>query len=710
MWISEYSDSFITKDRDVTIGDMSRITGYSPDLLSRFKFFYRLKPKLGKTGSRVYRYADIMRAMRMYGLGMPERIYPDARFSVYEISCLSGIIAAQLDSHIRKGFLICHTDTDGTRYVIKREFDRYMRHMYPMAVISRMNGMLTRNSVADLLGITPYRVLTHESRKEIFPVVKGCHRYYSREVLSAYMSRRRRKMVSNPFKYYGVPAAAVYCGVSKRDIMKYAAEGKLHAVTETLGSRAGRVKYLIEDLDRIVEESDDRHFYGRDNYINKDQIRYRFRVNGAWIAKFVSGDPSVRVVGCNGSVYSRSPGKLGRICGYLTEDVERIYAEGHGIDPVSDRPKAFLPDDTLAKKMALVSREKTRLCKQWVRMSTPRQPIKCSELKSPVPQFDSVESAIYSVIGEKSRNSALACRARIAICRERDAKRKRIRGVLGITSENPATAQSVKYMSEMSVPYVTTLAYGVGKSTIYSMMKHVGSMMSLNYARIRRMIGTDDRMSDMEHVCVSMLRLKRAMNGVFPDWIVLIRRTSCIFDPFFEQKLANVPDNVGVVGPFGYETLPESLDWNGCQSSRGMFTAYGADGKVSRHVFGRMSCDGSHYVLAVNGPFVAIRGTAVEKFIGMRLDLRKFIKGWNHVGPAMSSIAAGAHMAVMQISVDCMECMDYYPEIHGLEWNADHLYFVKLFGDNLVNSAKERLDRTARWLPSPSPCGVPLTS
>ena len=701
MWISEYSDSFVTKDRDVTVGEMSRLTGYSLDLLSRFKFFYSLKPKIGKTGSRVYRYADVMQAMRRYGLGLPERVYPDARFSVYEMSCLSGIIAAQLDSHIRKGFLICHTDTDGTRYVIKREFDRYMRHMYPMAVISRMRGMLTRNSVADIFGTNPYKVLVHERNKEIFPVVKGFHRYYSREVLTAYVSRRRRKMVSNPMRYYGAAAAAVYCGISKKELARYAAEGKIRTVKEMLGPRAGRITYLVEDLDRIVETADDEHFYGNGKLLKKDQIRYRFRVCSAWVTKYITTNFSVRIVGLNGEPRTRSLDEHSCVHGYFTEDVERVVSEGHGIDPVADRPTAFLSEQQYAAKSAAVSREKSRICKRWAKFTPPCHAVKSADIKSPVPEFDSIEAAIYSVVGEKSRNSALAKKAAAAICGERYAKRRRIRDILGLSGESDASVPtpSLSYMSEMSVPYVSTLVYGVGKSEIYSMMKHIGAPKSRSYARIRRWLGKDERMSDMEHVCRSVKRLGTQMNGMYPDWIILIRRTSCILDPFFEQKLALVPDNVGAVGPFGYEVLPESLDWNGCKSTRGMFTAYSSDGRIARHVFGRLSCDGSHYVQAVNGPFVAIRGAVVEKFVNRLHELRRFIKGWNHIGPAMSSVAAESHMAVMQISADCMECMDYYSEIHGVEWNADHLYFTKLFGNGLVTLGNERQERMAKWIP-----------
>ena len=65
----------------------------------------------------------------------------------------------------------------------------------------------------------------------------------------------------------------------------------------------------------------------------------------------------------------------------------------------------------------------------------------------------------------------------------------------------------------------------------------------------------------------------------------------------------------------------------------------------------------------------------------------------------MSSVAAESHMAVMQISADCMECMDYYSEIHGVEWNADHLYFTKLFGNGLVTLGNERQERMAKWIP-----------
>ncbi len=663
--IKTYVDNSIYDTRWMTMHRINLYVGIKTDFLKKIGIFKNLPERVLENGSVEYDKIALDKRLQSYGILPVDKTHPLAKFSLRECAKLININHNVIFSQIKKNRLIYSSDGN-EKFVYKKDFECFARHYYPLFIVNQLDFVLSIGGVATLFGVKKHTINMWGKKGVIKPLINPIshRRMYTRDVLLDYLNNNRYRMLSRGFsQYVSAEMARLYIGAKESEFYSAIKLGRIKSIKN--GKR--RLVYDINQLDIYLDNKNYKKYYGDDNkpYIAISQIKYKYNISELFFNKFIVF-PKARLYLYNGNLLTKLDeiqGKHPKIMGYFKQDIEKIINSGVSIKIEDELANYVNIKNSRNRHNKIVQNDSYGLHVFRTDNDNP------------------IEKIIEATFQEKKLKHDDTLRELNLQAQIKKTQMNEMRTMLGLKQTQNIYTSPKKILENSNVPVITTLIYSRGNTSIYKKMKHAEHDVifvtgSFAYLSIRK-----KKYGALMKCLKGIEKLHKINIKIKPNWIVFMSNTSCVTDILFYDKLDKIPSNVGVVGSFGFNNLPENYNWSMSKDTYGIFNVYASDGQSSKFIVGNSNINESHDVAIVNGPFIAIRGELIGKFEQKRKIIQQFSDGWNHVGPILSSIAHDSGMLVRQIPIDCCECSDFYSEIGNIDWNHDHDLFIKYFGN-----------------------------
>ena len=594
-----------------------------------------------KAGKKMFKYTAVMDAIAKYRVSPPDNLHPKHEFTQAEAMLELGFKPEQYTKFVRDGKIRTHVSaTTGHSAVYREDIDRFLREWFPESIVSHVTVPVRRKVAAMLLGISVrwLKCKTRAGEISFEPRERGKPYMYSKTEMLKYLRRSSRRYYRHsPLPDYLTSSIAVmYMGISDTFFKNLLMTGVVKRAENPVGTGACQYCYKRSDLDDAIDKINARTYYCDGlPYYTRRAIRYKFLKSERWVDEFVVG--KCRRVMSKGNVLPPTGYTKVSPRGWLKEDVERVVASG-----VEVRIKKIRPVSQTRRKLS-----------SMVQLATP--PVVFS---TPVEQM---EAAIAASIQAGKEASVNRKREALRKVEEESAKLNAIRNIL---TGGPATRQSRPSRNDMlrfaeERPIVTFLFSSTGMRGRYD--EYPNSKEECLF-RVSGGVTFGKRKIPPSFARAIMNALKIYKNQdvrLTPAWVVLVSATSIITDPMFHRKLAEVPEGIGAVAPFGYEFLLPDCSWDRCPVSYGTYGLYSEITGEHRRVEGISGTFGSHRVAVMDGPFVALRGEYLGE-IGYIDFFQQLGDQRGLLGPVVSGICRKFAIPMMQIPVESWGSMEYY--------------------------------------------------
>lgn len=603
-----------------------------------------------KSNKKLFKYTAAMDAIAKYRVSPPDNLHPLHEFSQAEAMIEMGLKPEQLTQFIRAGKLRTHiSQVTGHSAIYRQDIDRFYREWFPEHIVSNITMPVRRATASILIDVKLYNLkrktregeLSYEPRKR-----KDPYRYSKTELLKYLRRSGRRWFRRNPLPdYLTSSVAAIYMGITDKHFANLRMMGIVKLAENPVGTGACQYCYKRSELDDAIDIINARTYYCEGmNYYTRRAIKYKFLKSERWVDEFIAGKCR-RVMSKDEIAPATGPVKAPPK-GWLKEDVERIVASGV---EVKIRKKHHL--SFTRKKLSSI-----------VQLATP--PVLFA---NPVEQM---EAAIAASIKAGKEASILKKREALKKVEAESAKLNAIRNIL---TGGPATRQSRPSRNDMlrfaeERPIVTILFSTTGMRGKYDeypnskeeCLFRVSSGISFGRRKIP---------PSFARAIMNALKIYKKQDvRLTPSWVVLVSATSIITDPTFHRTLAQVPEGIGAVAPFGYEYLLPDGSWDRCPVSYGTYGMYSEITGARQRVDGITDTFGAHRVAVMDGPFVAIRGEYLAE-LGYISFFQQLGDQRGLLGPVVSGICRKFGIPMMQVSVESWSSIEYFVRPNTPEMN-----------------------------------------
>lgn len=686
--------------------------------LKRMGFFDGIPYTVNYLGQKKYRYDACIKKLSAYGLKPPCSTHPFAKIRPAEI-------VADLDIHsttylrlVKNGLIVEQPADEFGKYVYFRDYDYFLKNYVPSKNFKFLPNTMNVRDSATFIGTTPGK-LRAQARKGNANIAFWIHsttgrkryKWMTRDNIIQYVTasingaaRRANKLIrKEPLPdLLTTGMACVYMKMSRRYLTKLVFKKMLHPEYTKVGSRY-RNLFKKSELDELYNKLAGRYFYGDGKpFYNRFAIRTKFNKSDYWISQLIAGKCRVvappRIMNIRGSrdysimtveeyeaasVEAKAKGWPSYpMWGWVREDVEAVVASGANVDPkmeLSEFRKKHLENLNKTNKREEYYK---RLHASQAAAKTKARNERC--LVTELPEMDDVEVAIKAALYE---NELRAEERRNQVYQEKykvEHERNQIRKALGIREVDKIQLDKASILRHSKTPSVITILYcrNSGNTLKIPYKKYAMTRDELIYVANDKAVKMRKKNNPQMSIFINIARVAKSIVRLNPktppSWIVLAHTSSIVYDPSFIQKLEQVPSDVGAVAPFGYEYFLPDGTWSRCPNTYGMYSEYSlTDGMFNRRVAGTVSVTGSHDVVMLDGPFVAIRGgylPTLKRWYG----LYHFGDGRGCVPYVVSMMMKRMEVRMQQIEVDSSWCVDVNKPFTQLEWNQLEPKFVEI--------------------------------
>ena len=603
-----------------------------------------------ESGKKLFKYTAAMDAIAKFRLTPPDNLHPMHEFTKAVAMVEMGMKPEQFTMYERSGKLRIHiSPVTGHGAVYRKDIDRFYREWLPEYIVSNITMPIRRATAAVLLDVNKYtlRRNTREGKISYEPRKRGDPYRYSKTSLLKYLRNgtyRRFRRTPLP-DYLTSSVAAIYMGISDGHFANLRMLGLVKLAENPVGTGACQFCYRRSELDDALDKINARTYYCDGlTYYTRRAIKYKFLKSERWVDDFISGKcrrvlSKDRIVPPTGK--TTVPPK-----GWLKEDVERVVASGVEVKITRIRHLSLSK-----KKLSSI----TQLATPPVVFSTP---------------IEQMEAAIAASMKAGKEESA---RRRNEALRKVEAESARLNAIRNVLTGGPATRQSrpsrndmLRFAEERPIVTIVFSSTGMrGKYDEYPNSKEECLFRTSGGASF----GKRQIPPSFARAIANALKTYRAQDvRLTPAWFVLVSATSIITDPTFHRALAEVPEGIGAVAPFGYGYLMPDGSWDRCPVSYGTYGMYSEITGERRRVEGISGSFGSHPVAVMDGPFVAIRGEYIQEleYIGFFQQLGDQ-RGL--LGPVMSGICRKFSIPMMQVPIESWSSLEYFVRPNTPEMN-----------------------------------------
>lgn len=686
--------------------------------LKLMNFFDGIPYVVNYLGQKKYRYDACLKKLSAYGLKPPCNTHPLAKIRPAEI-------IADLDIHqntylrlVKNGRIVEQPADEYGKFIYFKDYDYFLKNYVPSKMFKFLPKTMNVRDSATFIGTTPGK-LRAQCRAGNANIAYWIHsttgvkryKWMTRDSIIQFVTNtinNTKKRSSKLIRREPLPdllttgMACVYMKVSRRTITNFIFRKMLHPDQVKVGART-RNLFKKSELDELYNKLHNRFYYceGKPFY-NKFAIRAKFGKSNYWIDNLIRGkcrvvappyimnirkshDYKIMTVEEYDAANkdARDKGMPGYpMWGWVQEDVEAVVASGVNVDPkmeLSEFCKQHL--DKLNKTNRRAEYYKRRKAGQEAAKTRKRNDLRLVE---EFPVMDEMEVAIKAALyenelrAEDRRRTAYAAKSRI------ESEKNQLRKALGIREVDRITVDKTTMLQHSDKPCVITILYKrhEGSTAKIPYRKYAATRDELIYIANDQPIKMRRKNHPQMSIFINISRVAKQIvkinPKVTPSWIVLAHTSSIIYDPSFIQKLDEVPSDVGAVAPFGYEYFLPDGTWMRCPNTYGMYSEYSTkDGMHTKRVAGTVSVTGSHDVVMLDGPFVALRGGYLPILRNFH-KLYRFGDGRGCVPYVVSMMMRRMEVRMQQIEVDSSWCVDVNFPFTQLEWNQLEPKFVEI--------------------------------
>lgn len=643
---------------------VARYLRQSIDYLNRCKMFDGVTYKVALGNDRLYKWPEILRRIRAYKMEPTAMTHPNAEYTAGEIVADLDVHERTYHRHVEAGHLKV-TKLERRTVILYKDYDWFRRNYCVRELVNRMK--------LEKLSITEVCILFGVKRDTFERTIKHGQITYTKKSLRAkrYFGKDEiLKLLDNPiygkhhaFRKNPMPAslppkiACLYANLTPHYLSWLRGKGYVTPDPD-------HPTYTMTDsLEKVYQ----RNWFLRDygvgsKYYTRQQIKNKFNTNDLWVDKYIVGKCDVYTRGNVRMTDAELHQKYKKVYyntlfmnGWAQDDVDKIAASG--VEAIPEPVKYVYREPKDVTNRAELRARKLELRKQ--------------NLKKYEKTIDPVELALESAILETELKREEHRRDVSRVYSEVVAYRNQIARNLELSEKPTATLTGRRLMEFSDTPENAYIIYSRSKLANLFMKSHPEPGACTFQTSDKSFMSIKKRavFSVFTNIWRASKELAAIPPKVTPGWIILAPNSSKITDLSFLTKLANVPDDVGAVGAYGYEYFLPDGSWVKCPATYGMYCSYDNDMKSSSWVVGSRGYNSSHEVAIIDGPFIAVRG----KYLGLLKNFDRFYilgeGGHSYVNTVISMMFKRLGVKLMQIPVECSKCSVYDVPVGSLAWN-----------------------------------------
>lgn len=688
--------SRVGDDEYLTARRIAKVFGISQEFLSELGLLSRVDYIVCQNRTKAYLWKQVVAEMYRRGFTVKVPDHPMAEVNVDTLVADTGVDVKNFYKQIKLGRITPHR-RPGERYlyVYMGEYDKFLRSYFlPDSLRWIGSQPLGSGEAAIFCGYKDTAAFTAALARGVMPVhriqgVKGARRKITKSDLASWLENCRKTFRRNPLPdALPVKLAAMYM---RRSVWQFK---KITKHLEVVPGRPGY--YTRESMDRWYMREWCMKAYGEHScYYTPAQICAKFNRTVGWVNEFIVGKCDVyttrRYVMTQEEFrknYVGKPDQYPFIYGYHKPAVEAIVKaspEMHTIPEIDDAREGVHRHPHGVRQLTQSKEESIRMKIAAGMRKTMKRKAKDAKEHAPDAPLPIRKNSIELGIKASLQRNALERDAKYREERKRahaaEKEQNELRQILGITPKRERVTPKMLLQTSkvpLNVYVVHTLGYSSGMFTDRMPEKDAYVVRSPElYLPVKSNKEQSNSFSLVSNAYDKVISFKPA---VPPAWYVLVGGNTVINDMGFPEKLDAVPPEVAAVGAFGYENFLHNGSWiDG--PSYGIYSTFPTDLKSSEWVMGKRSVNGSHQVVVLDGPFIAVRGIYGD-VLG---DLRQFSPlvegdvGQRMVAAVVSIVLSRMGLKLMQIPVDCSMCSDQPIKPGTLEWNRIEDLLIKFY-------------------------------
>lgn len=581
---------------------------------------------------------------------------------------------------------------DGYKYSVyyKKELDKYHRRTRFMDIVANAGVTISPDDITATLGI---KGIEYEDFKNRYPMQRRSNadgypsmRYTSDNVADYIKRNNGNKSIYKELKEtISSEMARVYIGAGRREWLSIRYEKKLikplrkYNGTKIINSKSGFSQFYLDDLDKYIDEREGKLYYGLGNeFITRQHIKNRYGVNDKWINTYVKNNDDVRIRLSTGAViswgYYHTSGNKGVIQGIQYSDVEKLIKGGNYIDITKEyvRKRLGIDREEMKKRMAKGKDAILFMHRKYIE-SKRKSPYQYNEV-SP----DSIAIAIESSMNEERLILDEKKKVLAKITRDRKKHDNEMRKVLGLTEVEHTAIQKNVVVKNLDTPQIFRCIHKRGNCNVYKQVALPFN--TYDYISTIKSFFTKRHSIDKTSLSIKSFiqGMSHCINGnfkVMPSWFIFMDSTTYIADSFLKTRLEALPTDVGVVGSYGWLSIPSDYNWHNSDETYGFYETYSIKGTTTSKHIGKYGCGAVKDVALIGGPIICIRVTLLMDLLKTRL-MHGYIVGDDHIGAIVSMYAHAMRKRVCVIDTNVVSCSDYDCYIGSDEWQDDQIEFV----------------------------------
>lgn len=646
---------------------------------------------LDSNGDRLYREPEVVERCKLLSIEFRRKDLPFSTFGRMEAAEYLGMSQGQFESIVKDIPFKEQMSTDGEKHVVyyKKDLDVYYRHNRFLDIVAKANATISFEDVVDIIGNVA-------KSNEFFAVYKPrkmktmdgyvTDRYSSDDIRKFIASHAGDTSIYNPLKdIVSSDMARIYVGASKKEWLRARYEKKLiKPVRKANGSKLSRsgkgfAMFLVEDLDNYIYDRDCGILYGLGKeFITRKHIKNRYGVNDKWIDTYAKNSEKVHVKLASGNImtwYTYHSQKIKEVMvGINYVDIEALIKGGNFIDITHEfiRKKLKIDKEENAKRYKKGKFSILMMHKKYVDMRK-KSPYQYHEVTD-----DDVTLALDTKINEPRLVMSEKKRLLKRIRQQEIDHDNKMRNILGLTPVKCSAVTNNDVVKSLTSPQIFRCIYKRGEVDLYK--RFDGGYKTYDYVYHPNHFFTKKNSADRVSLSVKalfsgMFKMEEVTFSVPPDWFMFMDSSTCISDIFWKEKLDKLPTDVGMVGTYGWKTIPNTFNWHDSHDSYGCYEGLSIKDNSTKKIIGELGFGELTDVAILGGPVFAIRASMIPDILRVRI-LNGYVIGDDHIAAELSMFCHECRQRVCVMDTNVVTCTDYMDYVGGDDWDEDQINFV----------------------------------
>ena len=646
---------------------------------------------LDSNGDRLYREPEVVERCKLLCIEFRRRDLPFSTFGRMEAAEYLGVSQEKFETIVKDIPFKEQVFANGEKYIVyyKKDLDVYTRHHRFLDMVAKANATISFEDVVDIIGnVAKSNEFLDVYKPRKMKTVDGyvTDRYSSDDIRKFIASHTGDTSIYNPLKdMISSDMARIYVGANKKEWLRARYERKLiRPVRKANGSKLSRsgkgfAMFLVDDLDRYIYDRDCGKMYGLGReFITRKHIKNRYGVNDKWIDTYAKDSEKVHVKLASGNImtwYTYHAQKVKEVMvGINYVDIEALIKDGNFID---------ITREFIRKKLKIDKEENDQRYKKG-KFSILMMHKKYVEMnrKSPYQYHEVTDDDVTLALDTKINEPRLVHDEKKRLLKKIKQKEiehdNKMRNILGLTPVRNTAVTTNDVVKSLVSPQVFRCIYKRGNVDMYK--RFDGGYKTYDYVYHPNHFFTKKNSANRVSLSVKalfsgMFKMEEETFSCPPDWFIYMDSSTCISDIFWKEKLDRLPTDVGMVGVYGWKTVPSSFNWHDSHDSYGCYEGLSVKDNSTRKIVGELGFGQLTDVNILGGPIFAIRASMIPDILRVRI-LNGYVIGDDHIAAELSMFCHECRQRVCVMDTNVVTCIDYMDYVGGDDWEEDQINFV----------------------------------